>query len=221
VVPNGVDTARIARTIGREVSGSNAAFRTVVVGRLIPRKDPLTALAAFRSACDDTDVLVFVGDGAQRSSVVDRARHDGIGDQVNVTGLVEREEVYRQMATSSLFVSTSLSEGLPVSVLEAMACGLPAVLSDIPSHREIAATAEIVPLVRPGDVSGFASEIARFKIMPAQERVEIGRRCRELVMDRFSLAAMQRSYDEVYRAVRPRRTGRVGRRIRTRGGVAA
>lgn len=210
VVQNGVDCVRVARTLAGEAATRPASqgFRVVSVGRLIPRKDPLTLLSAFRTACGPSDDLLFVGDGSQLTQVIDAAARSGVRDRVVVTGLVEREEVYRQVATSSVFVSTSRGEGLPVGVLEAMACGVPVVLSDIPSHREIAESVQFVPLVPPGAVHAFAAELKRFKEMSVDERAEIGRLCRDLVERRFSLEAMHRSYEGVYRAVIARTGGR-------------
>ena len=212
VVPNGVDIARVTRAVGGNDRRPTDGFRVVAVGRLIPRKDPLTLVAAFRAMCGPADTLRFVGDGQQRADVLDRAARDGLDEQVVVTGAVEREEVYRQIAGSNVFVTPSHAEGLPVAVLEAMACGVPVVLSDIPSHREIAASVDFVPLVQPGDVGGFAAAIERVKAMSADERSAIGGRCRALVERRFSLETMQRSYERVYRAVAARRRGR--RRVR-------
>ncbi len=211
VVQNGVDTSRVTRSLDDGAAASVVdTFQVVSVGRLIPRKDPVTLLSAFRIAREASDHLLFVGDGSQRKDVLDRAATYGFGDQVLVTGLVDREQVYRHMAGSSVFVSTSRGEGLPVAVLEAMACGLPVVLSDIPSHREIAASVDFVPLVPPEDVHAFAAEIERFRTMSPDQRTAIGTRCRELVETRFSLEAMQQSYEHVYRAVMSR--SRAGRR---------
>lgn len=212
VVQNGVDTVRIDRAL-EGARGDGATFRVASVGRLIPRKDPATLVDAFKLSSDSPDdELLFVGDGRERAHVIERAERSGLGPRVTVTGLVERDEVYRRLATSSLFVSTSRGEGLPVSVLEAMTCGRPVLISDIPSHREIAAAGDCVPLVAPGDVDGFATEIQRFKAMSRDERAATGRRCRELVKDRFSLEAMHRSYERVYRGALRRATAGLRRK---------
>jgi glycosyltransferase involved in cell wall biosynthesis len=202
VVPNGVDLARIDRALA-EVVGPPATspFRVVAVGRLIARKDPDTLVAAFGMARDATDELVFVGDGAERAEVLGRAAAGGMGDRVAVTGTVERDAVYGAVADAGVFVSTSRSEGLPVSVLEAMACARPVVLSDIPSHREIASGDDVVPLVPVGDARGFATAIARIKTLSPDERTSVGNRCRTLIAERFSLETMQRRYERVYREV--------------------
>lgn len=52
---------------------------------------------------------------------------------------------------------------MPISVLEAMACGVPVLLSDIAPHREIAKHGNFIPLLKTDDVAGFARELARFR----------------------------------------------------------
>ena len=94
-----------------------------------------------------------------------------------------------------------MGEGLPVAVLEAMACGSPVILSDIPPHREIAEGVDFIPIVMTNDISGFASEITKFYEMSPSERAEIGKKCRALVENKFSLDAMHAGYDEVYASV--------------------
>ena len=212
IVPNGVDTVRIHRVVEAESGTGASGFRVTTVGRLIPRKDPITVFEAFRAATDGSDDLLYVGDGTQRTDVVARAARHGLGDRVEVTGLVERDEVYRFLARSSVVVSAARSEGLPVAVLEALASGVPVVLSDIPPHREIADGVDFVPLVPPGDVGRFAAAIRQAKTMTPADRAEVGARGRALVERRFGLRVMHDSYERVYRSVLVRRRGAVPRR---------
>ena len=200
IVPNGVDMARVTAAI-EGIDRPDPVFRVVAVGRLIARKDPITLLRAFRLACSEDDELRYVGDGAQHSRLLREAARSGLGSRVEVTGSVERDDVYRHISHSSVYVSTSHGEGLPVAVLEAMACGRPVVLSDIAPHREIAGAADAVRLVAPGDALGFAREIRRLREMSPDARAEIGQRCRALVEERFDLETMHRSYERVYERV--------------------
>jgi glycosyltransferase involved in cell wall biosynthesis len=200
VVTNGVDLGRIDRVLnGSEaIPGESGEYRVVSVGRLIEIKNPSTLLRAFDKACGPESRLAFVGEGHLRSQLTAEADAMGSAARVTFTGLVDRDEVYRHVARADLFVSTSYGEGMPVAVLEAMACGCPVVLSDIPPHREIAGETDFIPLVNPDDVAGFAREVRRFHDMTPAERAVIGRRCRQLVEDRFSIAAMHRTLSNVY-----------------------
>jgi glycosyltransferase involved in cell wall biosynthesis len=112
--------------------------------------------------------------------------------------MIDRDSVFGYFGQADLFVSASLGEGLPVAVLEAMACRCPVVLSDIPPHREIAKGVDFVPLIEPDDVAGFAREIERIREMPVSERIAIGQKCRQLVEERFSLSAMHAGLEKVY-----------------------
>jgi glycosyltransferase involved in cell wall biosynthesis len=203
VVPNGVDVDRIDTVVdgSAPAHGSPGGLDVVSVGRLIDIKNPATLLEAFHEATGRRSRLRFVGDGHLRSHLTSRAEAMGRAGQVTFTGLVDRDDVYRHVARADLFVSTSYGEGLPVAVLEAMACRCPVVLSDIPPHREIASGADFVPLVPPDDVNGFVAEIRRFAAMKPDERAAVGRRCRQLVEDRYSVGAMHRTLSNVYSGI--------------------
>jgi glycosyltransferase involved in cell wall biosynthesis len=136
-----------------------------------------------------------MGDGSLRPSLLTQSKAD---DRVQFTGLIAREEVFEQLLNADLFISTSRGEGLPISVLEAMACRCPVLLSDIPPHREIAEGVDFIPLVHPEDAAGFAREIKKFREMSLAERIAIGRKCRKLVEERFSLPVMHAGYEEIY-----------------------
>jgi glycosyltransferase involved in cell wall biosynthesis len=202
VVPNAVDLARIDRTLGdMSINRTGYPFTIVSVGRLVDIKNPFTLLDAFVLSGPGDSLLVVVGDGPLRprlQAAVDTVRPPA---EVSFTGLVDRDEVYRQVARADLCVSTSYGEGLPVAVLEAMACGRPVVLSDIPPHQEIARGADFIPLVPADDAEAFAEQIRRFRAMPAQQRIAIGCACRRLVENRYGISAMHASLNTVYRQV--------------------
>lgn len=199
VVPNAVDVERIDRVLRDEVPDrSNGDFTVVSVGQLIARKDPFTVMAAFERGTPSGASLVYVGEGNLRPSLVRESTRKGIEERVELTGLLERDGVYRRLAVADVYVSASSGEGLPVAVLEAMACGRPVVLSDIEPHREIARGVDFVPLFPPGDVGSLARELQRFSRMSTEDRRLIGKRCREHVEERFGLRAMHRAYERIY-----------------------
>lgn len=200
IVQNAVDVDRINRVVIRmpKTDRPSAAFTVASVGRIIEIKNPFTLLEAFDQSRTPNCTLVFVGEGNLRSPLMKKIDQIGLAAQVKTTGLIGRDEVFAYLATTDLFVSTSRGEGLPVAVLEAMACGCPVILSDIPPHREIAKGVDFIPLLKPDDVAGFAHHIKQFRDLPAQQRVEIGQKCSHLVKEKFGLATMHHALQNIY-----------------------
>lgn len=202
VVPNGVDVDRVDAVLADFEPPPPAPGDTVIsVGRLIPIKDPCTMVEAFAAVAGPDDGLVLVGDGTLRQHVADMVHEHELGPRVQFTGLVPRDDVYRLMKSSDVFMSTSHGEGLPVAMLEAMACGIPVIASDIAPHREIAALAQAVPLVPPGDRAGFARALRRILALDDEDRERVGQQLRRCVAEHFSVTAMNQRYGELYARV--------------------
>lgn len=107
----------------------------LTVGFLSKGKDPVTILRAFlRGNAHRTAVLVLLGDGPLRETCLHLA---DANNSIRAVGFVRNVRDY--LGAADTFVSASLTEGCPNAVMEALACGLPVVLSDIPPHREILA----------------------------------------------------------------------------------
>ena len=199
VIPNGVDINRvdkITNNCSKAIQSNN--FKLVVVGRLVPIKNPLMALQSFYRSSNNNCTLTFIGEGLLRDDLMLGIEKLNLNSRVNITGLIPREDVFVQLLDADLFISTSKGEDLPVAVLEAMACRCPVLLSDIPSHREIADSADFIQLISPDDLAGFTREINRYRHMEKVDRTRIGEKCRELVEERFSLDQMLAAYEEIY-----------------------
>jgi glycosyltransferase involved in cell wall biosynthesis len=201
-VQNGLDIARVDRIAAtiQERPRQTQDFAIVSISRLVDIKNPFAVVAAFeqsRGPTGQTSHLVYIGDGPLREPLERRRREAGL-ENLAFTGLIVRDSVFEHLLGADLFVSASRGEGLPVAVLEAMACGCPVLLSDIPPHREIAEGVDFVPLVPPEDVAGFARAMTAFREMPVSERAGVGQKCRALVAERFSLQAMHEGYAQIY-----------------------
>ena len=204
VVTNGVDVQRVLKA-GEEAPAapSTDAGRTVVsIGRLIPIKDQATLLTAFAKASRPGDRLVVIGDGPLRGDLERLAGRLGVADRVELPGLLPRDEVYRVLAGADAYVSTSRGEGLPLSVLEALAAELPVVLSDIPPHQEVAAATAAARLVPVGDARAFADALTRLLALPLEQREALGRSARKAVTDAFSVHSMTHGYARIYASLR-------------------
>lgn len=197
VVQNAVHLDRIDNVTNVERPSRSDQFTIATVG-LIEIKNPFTVLKAFRQCNDQASKLVFMGEGNLRRLLAQEIERAGLQKQVEMVGMIERDSVFEYFSRADLFVSASWGEGLPVAVLEAMACRRPVILSDIPPHREIAERVDFIPLIEPDDAAGFAREIEKFREMPAFERAAVGQKCRQLVEERFSLPAMHAGYAEIY-----------------------
>jgi len=103
----------------------------ISLGSLIPRKDFTTMINGFKEFnSNKNNLLLIAGNGFERKQLESIS-----SNRIIFLGNIDNAVEYLQV--SDCFISTSLSEGLPNSVLEAMACALPCILSNIPSHREL------------------------------------------------------------------------------------
>jgi glycosyltransferase involved in cell wall biosynthesis len=199
VVQNGMNIGRVDQLLkGIEKRELANTFKIAVVGRLIDIKNPFVALRAFNQASKGKSKLIFIGEGPLRDNLVQKVDELGLTGKVAFTGLISREKVYRLLSNADLFLSTSNGEGLPVAVLEAMACRCPVILSDIAPHREIGKNVDFIQLIRPDNVDGFAQEIRRFQKLSYSEIIKVGEKCRQLVEEYFDLSAMLEKYEDIY-----------------------
>lgn len=205
VIPNGVDIPRIERalgeytTTGHAPSSAERCFTVGSVGRLISLKHPMTIAEAFAESSTSNDKLVFIGDGPLKEPL--QAFGDRVSGEICVEGVLPRDTVFRTLSSLDVFVSASDREGMPVAVLEAMACRVPVILSDIPPHRELASDCDFIPLVKVGDVKGLSRQISRFRKMAASDRRAVGEQCRRLAETRFSLRELHERYEKTFRSL--------------------
>lgn len=170
VIPNAVD---VASTPAAALDGRPP--RVISVGRMKEPKDFVAlvhALARIRSPYR----AVFVGDGPDRPLVEAAIATAGVGDRIELLG--ERDDVAAQLAGSDTFVLSSRSEGMPMSVLEAMAAGLPVVASAVGGVPELVADGETGLLVPPDDCDALADALDRVLADASTRRAygEAGRR---------------------------------------------
>ena len=198
-IPNGVDTVEFQPAPQSERDslsnrlGLSASRRLVIsVGALISRKQPEQVLQAFLSSeLYKSADLIFLGDGPLREKLEGIA---GTNPRIRILGQVDN--VIDYLRTADVFVSASMSEGLPNSALEALACGVPCVLSNIAAHRELgldeSGAGRIAALNDPNDIARQLSQVA------AMDKVEISNSARELVERRYSASIMTQRYAALY-----------------------
>jgi glycosyltransferase involved in cell wall biosynthesis len=166
-------------------------FVFISVGSLIPRKDMQTIIEAFNNTRHIKKVkLIILGNGYLSSYLQSGVKNDLVLFPGNVSNVVE----YLQAA--DVFVSSSLSEGLPNTVLEAMACGLPCLLSDIPSHKEIIGETEWLFLCK--DHIKLASLM---ETIGGMDTCHLGSQSRQKAEKNFNAQKMSELYQDFYRNI--------------------
>ena len=195
VVENGVNLERIDDVIQRVGNKDEKIYiDCVYVARMVPLKNHKFLIDVL---CNLESNIRFIFVGEESDDVRKYAEQLGVVDKIVFTGLIPREKVYDVLYKSDIYVSSSTLEGLPVSVLEAMYCGLPVVLSDIPQHREVASNVEGALLVD-FDVKRWAEAIIYLCNMSESKRKALGNICRNHAKKEFSLRNMHRKYDFIY-----------------------
>ncbi|MCK6609964.1 MAG: glycosyltransferase family 4 protein [Bacteroidia bacterium] len=133
IIPNGIPKP----TVNPYPNLNEEKTYFLVAGLLIPRKNPELIINAFlKSKWSKTAQLRMAGKGPLLESLIEKYKEF---PQIHFCGQLNSDELGKERSMASLYISASLSEGLPFSVIEALAWKLPCLLSDIPPHTELAA----------------------------------------------------------------------------------
>ena len=170
--------------------------RIVSVGRLQAPKDPLALIRALATISDRRWSAIVVGDGPQRPDVESQLHRLGLDQVVDLAGT--RDDVGEILAASQIFVLSSRSEGLPISILEAMAAGLPVVASRVGGVAELVVEGETGLLVPPGRPDELAAAIERL-LDDAGLRERLGAAGRRRVETDFGIDSFQAAHRALYR----------------------
>ncbi len=192
VVPNGVELPS-----GKKSIILNKPIRIVNISRLSREKnidDLIKIISMLKRDCLAVEVKI-VGDGPQRSELEMKARQYGVSDIISFLGF--RDNVDSILKSSDIYLTTSRGEGLPLSVMEAMAHFLPVVASRVPGHTDLIQHGRngfIFDLDKPEDASKFiinlATEPSLFNLM--------AKNAHETIKDKYSTEAMCERIAEIY-----------------------
>lgn len=205
VIHNAIDTDawssyRVTNTLREELAINPTAPVIGYVGRIMPEKDLETWLrAAALAARQHPDAqFVLVGEGKDNltlNALRRLASSLGIAEQVHFPGY--RENLLPVYAACDVFFLSSRREGLPNSILEAMAMGLPVVTTDVAGAKELVLDGQTGYVLPQGDVEGLARALLTLLGNPAL-RQQAGRQGRERVEREFSFTRRLQRIENLY-----------------------
>jgi sugar transferase (PEP-CTERM/EpsH1 system associated) len=205
VIPNGVDLRRIDGAGGGARAELGIGAEDFVVGtvaRLDATKDTITLARAFarlyRLRPETNLRLLIIGDGDQKAMIENFVAEQGLSAAVICLGL--RQDAPRLYRAMNVFALSSLSEGMPLTVLEAMAARLPVVATNVGALPELVEEGGTGFLAEPKDDQALAERLARFYSEPELAR-RFGEAARRKVEREYSLELMLRRYADLYLSV--------------------
>jgi glycosyltransferase involved in cell wall biosynthesis len=214
VIHNAIDTQTWSRAHGlvdlRAQLDLGPAFPIVgYVGRLMPEKDLETWLrgAALVAQKYPMARFIFAGEGRDNTTLAD-LQHlaNSLGIRHQVTFLGYREDLLPVYASFDIFALTSRREGLPNSILEAMAMGLPVVTTDVAGTRELVIDGQTGFVIPQGDVLGLAHAIMTLAA-DEQLRRQMAQAGRHRVEQEFTFATRLRRVETLYEQVLRQKQG--------------
>jgi glycosyltransferase involved in cell wall biosynthesis len=171
----------------------------LIVGRLSREKDHLTLLeAVHRLRPAIAPHLIIVGDGPERQRIDEKIRQLNLEGYVTLTGHQSSAEAWYGLA--DVAVLSSLSEGSPNALLEAMATNVPVVATAVGGVPEIVTDEESALLVKPGDAAAMSAAIARILNEP-KLAARLAQRSHELIVERHTPEARVRRLVAIYRGL--------------------
>jgi len=206
VIPNGVDVRRIDEAsqfghhgVREELGIASNDFVIGTVARLDATKDTITLARAFARLPRHTGIkLLIIGDGNERARLEQFAAESGLTSALLFTGA--RNDGPRLLSAMNVFALPSLSEGMPITVLEAMAARLPVVATNVGALPELIEESATGFLVEPQQDEAMAERLIRFYANRELAKA-FGVSARGKVERDFSLDLTLRRYADLYVSV--------------------
>ena len=203
LIMNGVDTVRFAPQLPAAATpwAGEDVFVIGTVGRLQDVKDQASLIEAFALLCVRRPEqrarlrLAIVGDGPLREKLAQKARDAGVAELVWFPGA--RNDIPELMRSFDVFALSSIAEGTPVTLLEAMACGLPVVATKVGGIPEVVQDGVNGALVPASNPQALAEALELYAADPARVGVH-GAAARLNIERHYSVAAMVGAYTALY-----------------------
>jgi glycosyltransferase involved in cell wall biosynthesis len=195
IAPLGVDPIRFA-PIQRQPT---LVFEILCIGRLVPAKGQHILVSAVKRLIEENRAvrLRLIGDGPERHSLEERIAKEGLTRHVVLEGAVNQDLIPAFLESADVFALASFAEGIPVSLMEAMAAEIPCVSTMIAGIPELIRNEIDGLLVPPSDVEALAGALRRLMDHPDVCR-RLSRAGRLRVIERYNLEKNVKALAEVY-----------------------
>jgi len=201
VIYNGIDVGPLPdeaarRRIRQQLEVDESTFVMATIARLDPVKDLGTLVLAVAEMSRTRSVrAVVIGDGTERASLETIAQGLGVADNIRFLG--HRDDARAWLAGCDAYVNSSISEGVSLTILEAMAAGLPVVATRVGGTPEVV-EGSCGRLVPSRDAAALAAALSELAGAPAL-RASLGLAARARAESKFTLNRMVADYADVYR----------------------
>jgi glycosyltransferase involved in cell wall biosynthesis len=194
VIYNGIDVSKFSARKAQPLSHL-PRFRFGAVGRLVPAKDHITLIRAFAEVSRSLpqSELHLLGDGPCRSEIERTIRNLGLVDRVSLLG--GSSEVAGFLSSLDAFVLSSIDEGLPISVVEALAAGLPVISTRLPGLEELAPERVVAGYCPPAQPALLAELM--LKVAGRPDLAELGSKAQQW-SQRFAIEQSWHSYSALF-----------------------
>jgi len=193
-IPNGVDVHRFRPSKKRKI--------ILFVGRLTKRKNVSALIQAFSQINRRNYKLVIIGDGEERLKLINMIKRERLTGEVLLLGNVSKKMLTNLYSISAIFALPSLSEGFPLSILEAMASGCAIVASNIPTMQSIVRSERdnFAILIKPKDTDSIAQALSEL-ITNSNLRRKLSLNARNVCMSKFSWEIIAKKILNTYLSV--------------------
>jgi glycosyltransferase involved in cell wall biosynthesis len=202
IIPNAIDLSLFTPPITRGEK-DDASVSLLFVGRLTAFKNVETLLEAvsiLRNLNPGDFRLEIIGEGERRANLERKISELEIGKLVRMSGWVGHPEIIDRYRQADIFVTATIWEGMPNTVLEAMACGLPIIGTRASGMGELVRDGVNGYLVPTNDAAAMADRIARL-VNNGFERRRMGKESRKIAEREFAWDYIAQKYEEVYQRV--------------------
>lgn len=199
-IPNGIDINKFHYNEKNNFFFSKDKEEKIIisVGRFNEQKDYpnlIRAISILVKKKKDIRVKI-VGDGDLKMEIIDLARSLNVDNYIDFLGI--RRDIAQLMSASDIFVLSSSYEGFGLVVAEAMACERPVVATDCGGVKEVVGDCGI--LVEPRNSEQLAEAINHMLNLSANDRLKMGKKARQRIIDNFSLDTTAKKYMDLYKS---------------------